>query len=295
MAHLDVAPDITNPEFEALLNYLKHSHHFDFAGYKRSSLMRRVQIRLQALRIESYGDYCAYLKKNPQEFIELFNTIEINFTSFFRDLEAWNYVGAQIVPQIVAAKSDSQPLRIWSAGCATGEEAYTLALVLIQALGLEQFRHRVKIFATDVDSDAINFARRATYEAKQIAAVPAQLRVQYFSCVDSRYILCPDLRSRVIFGCHNLIEDPPISGIDLLVCRNVSIYFNIETQTTVFQRLHRSLNDKGFLFLGKSEIPTNHANLLTSVSVQHHVLAKVPKKSFKPMLLPGQTIRVVGK
>ena len=295
MDHLDVAPDNTNPEFEALLNYLKHSHDFDFAGYKRFSLSLRVQKRLQALRIKSYSDYCAYLKKNPQEFIELFSTIEINFTSFFRDLAAWNYVGAQIVPQIIAAKSDSQPIRIWSAGCATGEEAYTLALVLIQALGLEQFHNRVKIFATDIDSDAINFARRATYEAKQIAAVPAQLRAQYFSCVNSRYILCPGLRRQVIFGCQNLIADPPISGIDLLAYRNVSIYFNIETQTTVFQRLHRSLNDNGFLLLGNSEMATNHANLFIPVSAQHHILAKVPKKSLKPMLLPGPTIRGIGK
>lgn len=284
MPQLDVNPDATSPEFEALLDFLKQSHHFDFTGYKRSTLMRQVHKRMQRLRLLSWCDYRSYLQKHSLEFVDLFNTIEINFTNFFRDAAAWDLIRTQIIPQLIAGKSESEPLRVWSAGCATGEEAYTLAMVLTQALGVEQFHRRVKIIATDVDEAAISQARHATYKASRVANVPAQLLEQYFWRSGSCYTLRGELRHNIFFGRHNLIQDPPLSRIDLLACRNVLIYFQVETQTLVLKRLHKSLNDGGFLFLGKAEIAELHTQLFTSVSQQHRIYTKAPLNDLPSLL-----------
>src|ERR1041384_2174477 len=139
--------------FEALLEYLKTTRGFDFMGYKRPSLMRRVLKRMQSLKVKTYTDYKDYLEVHPDEFTPLFNTILINVTSFFRDQPAWDYLSEQVLPRLLANKPGDAPLRVWSAGCASGEETYTLAMVLAEALGLEALRQRVKIYATDVDEE----------------------------------------------------------------------------------------------------------------------------------------------
>ena len=153
-------------EFEALIQYLKNNRGFDFSGYKRSSLQRRMGKRIQALRIEHYGDYLDYLEVHPEEFVQLFNTILINVTGFFRDIAAWEFLVAEIIPKLIAGKQPHEPIRVWSAGCASGQEAYSLAIVLAEALGLESFRQRVKIYATDIDDEALGQARQASYSAR---------------------------------------------------------------------------------------------------------------------------------
>ncbi|MBD2309369.1 protein-glutamate O-methyltransferase CheR [Chroococcidiopsis sp. FACHB-1243] len=270
-------------EFEALLDYLKLTHGFDFTGYSRSHLMRRIEIRMQQVGIEGISDYHDYLQAHPQEFTHLFNTIEINFSGFFRDAESWDYIATQIVPQIVASKSESDPIRVWSAGCATGEETYTLAIVLAQVLGVEQYLSRVKILATDVDLDALKQARMASYRSDRVVGIPTTLLSQYFQQVDKHYVFRSDLRRPIIFSRHNLIADAPMSKIDLLACRNVLIYFNIEAQARVLARFHFGLKDSGFLFLGKAEMLPD--NFFTSLDIQHRVLAKVPKNSLNQRLL----------
>src|SRR5262249_10206846 len=152
---------------------------FDYTGYKRPSLMRRFQKRVDAVGAESYQHYREHLEANPGEFGELFNTILINVTSFFRDRDAWDYVAADIVPQILDHRGQG-PMRVWSAGCASGEEAYTVAMILAEAMGESAFRDRVKIYATDVDEHALTQARHAVYTPKQLLDVPEELRDRYF-------------------------------------------------------------------------------------------------------------------
>src|SRR5215470_7648766 len=147
--------EAADPKFEALLEYLRQNRGFDFAGYKRQSLMRRVGKRMQDVNIETFDDYVDYLEVHPEEFSHLFDTILINVTSFFRDDPAWDYLGRDIVPRIVAAKNKNDPIRIWSAGCASGEETYSLAILFAEILGEEVFRDRVKIYASDVDEEAL--------------------------------------------------------------------------------------------------------------------------------------------
>ncbi|MGB3418826.1 MAG: CheR family methyltransferase [Dolichospermum sp.] len=263
-------------DFENLLQYLRTNRGFDFTGYKRSTLMRRVSKQMQYLNIENFANYQDYLEVHPDEFKTLFNTILINVTAFFRDPLAWEYLAKEIIPNILKNKQKNERVRIWSAGCASGEEAYTLAIILAEILGIDDFRHRVKIYATDIDEEALNQARQASYSAKNIHAVPLELRDKYFDLSNEKYIFHQDLRRAVIFGRHDLLQDAPISRLDLLVCRNTLMYFNSETQERIINRFHFALNDHGYLFLGKAEMLVTHANLFTPINLKDRVFAKVP-------------------
>jgi len=212
--------------FEALLDYLKRSRGFDFNGYKRPSLTRRVRKRLETLAIPTFEEYVDYLEVHPGEFAELFNTILINVTSFFRDQAAWDYLSVECIPRLLSQKGPDDPIRIWSAGCASGEEAYSLAILTAEAVGPDAFRHRVKIYASDVDEQALAEARQANFSDKDIQAIDENLRKKYFDQVEDRYTFNSDLRRAVIFGRHDLTRDAPISKLDLLSCRNTLMYFN---------------------------------------------------------------------
>src|SRR5262247_2742991 len=272
-------------EFEALIEYLKNNRGFDFSGYKRSSLRRRMGKRMQALHIEPYGDYLDYLEVHPEEFVQLFNTILINVTSFFRDTASWESLAAEVIPKLIVGKQPHEPIRVWSAGCASGEEAYSLAMVFAEALGLESFRQRVKIYATDVDEEALVQARQASYSERDLQPVSPDWCTKYFEKVGDRFVFRPDLRRTIIFGRHDLIQDAPISRLDLLVCRNALMYFNAETQSRILARFHFALNDTGVIFLGKAEMLLTRANLFNPVHLKHRIFTKVAKPTLRDRLL----------
>jgi two-component system, chemotaxis family, CheB/CheR fusion protein len=272
-------------KLEHLLEYLRQSRGFDFTGYKRPSLMRRVGQRMHAVNIENFGDYVDYLEVHPEEFTFLFNTILINVTSFFRDPAAWSSLAEAIVPRIISTKASEEPIRIWSAGCATGEEAYSIAIIMAEALGKDEFRKRVKIYATDADEEALLIARQGTYTTKEIQPVAEELREKYFERVSGRYVFCPDMRRTVIFGRHNLIHAAPMSRLDLLVCRNVLMYFNTETQSNVLARFNYALNHDGYLFVGKAEMLVLHSAVFAPVELKHRVFSKVTQGNMRDRLL----------
>ncbi|MBT0769618.1 PAS domain S-box protein [Kineosporia sp. J2-2] len=263
-----------DPQFERLLQYLKEARRFDFTGYKRTSLMRRVNHQMQVTQTSSYEDYRDYLELNPDEFTKLFNTILINVTSFFRDADAWNQLRSEILPTLLEQKG-AAPIRIWSAGCATGEEAYTLAICLAEEMGVEQVRQRVKIYATDVDEEALAEARMATFNERQLRNVPKELVEKYFEHSGQRYTFAKELRRSVIFGRNDLVQDAPISHIDLLLCRNTLMYFNAETQSNIVQRLHFALENTGVLFLGKAEMLLTHSAVFTPIDLKRRFFRKV--------------------
>jgi two-component system CheB/CheR fusion protein len=270
--------EIADRKFEALLQFLQQQRGFDFTGYKRPSLMRRVERRMQMLAVKDYDDYRDHLEVHGEEFAQLFNTILINVTSFFRDDAAWDYLRKDVVPRLLGAKGDNDSVRIWSAGCASGQEAYSLAMVLAEALGLDAFRERVKIYATDADEEALGQARLASYTPKEMEGMDAGLRERYFETNSGRYIFRQDLRRALIFGRHDLVQDAPISRIDLLVCRNTLMYFNAETQSSILQRFHFALNGgegTGYLFLGRAEMLLSHAGLFAPLDLHCRVFAKV--------------------
>ncbi len=275
----------TTRDFEALLEYLKRSRGFDFTGYKRSTLMRRIRKQMQAVGVSDFDAYADYLEVHPEEFGDLFNIILINVTSFFRDSQAWSCVAEEIVPKLLLAKRADEPIRVWSAGCASGEEPYTIAMVLAEAMGTEAFRDRVKIYATDVDEDALTKARQATYSLREVGSIPAPLLERYFEEAKGRYTFRKDLRRSVIFGRHDLIQDAPISRVDLLSCRNVLMYFNAETQARVLARFHFALSDGGVLFLGKAEMLLTHFNTFSPVDLKRRVFVKASKGNLRDRLL----------
>jgi two-component system CheB/CheR fusion protein len=260
---------------EALLDFVKRNRGFDFTGYKRSSLERRIRKRMDEVGCQTYAEYLDHLEVHQDEFAFLFNTILINVTAFFRDAATWEYLRAEVIPNLVAARPADAPIRVWCAGCASGEEAYTIAMVLADVLGETAYRERVKIYATDVDEEALQGARQASYSAKAVEAVPHEALDRYFERYDSRYVFRQDLRRTVIFGRNDLVQDAPISRIDLLVCRNTLMYFNAETQSQILRRFHFGLDESGVLILGKSEMLITHGDLFQPVDLKRRVFRKV--------------------
>src|SRR5262245_59192250 len=166
---------------------------------------------------DSYAAYQEVLERDADEFAGLFDTILINVTSFFRDREPWTYLAESVIPRLLAAKPDEAPIRLWSAGCASGEETYTLAILFCDAVGEDAFRRRVKIYGTDADNDALTTARHARYPAASVEGSMSTDRIErYFERFDDQYVFRSDLRRSVIFGRHDLMMDPPISRVDFL-------------------------------------------------------------------------------
>ena len=273
------------PDFARLLEHIRDTRGFDFSGYKRTTLVRRVTKRMTQVGVKDYADYLEYLEANPDEFAALFNTILINVTSYFRDAQAWEYLQQEILPRIISSKGQFEPIRVWCAGVASGEEAYSVAMLLCETLGVAAYRQRTKIYATDVDDDALTRARQGRAAAKDLEEVPASLREKYFEAEGDYYLLRSDLRRSIIFGRHDLLQDAPISRIDLLISRNTLMYFESEAQAKILARLHYALTEKGYLFLGKAEMLLRRGELFAPVELKHRVFTKVPKDTIRDRLV----------
>jgi two-component system CheB/CheR fusion protein len=282
--------DVQAQQVVELLDYLRRSRGFEFSGYKKAALTRRIEKRMSAVGASSVAEYQDYLEVNPLEFTELFNTILINVTSFFRDPPAWEHLAGDVLPTLLESVPPSQRLRIWCAGVASGEEAYTVAMLLAEALGAEEFKARVKIYATDLDDDALAAARVGVYSSDALKAIPTEFVAKYFEPNPRGLGFRPDLRGSIIFGRNDLISDAPISRIDLLVCRNVLIYFTPETQARILERFNFALNATGFLFLGRSEMLIAHGELFTAHNLKWRIFQKVPRGNLRERLslvVPG--------
>ena len=274
MANGNFMNGTSDEAFEALVRYMRDSRGFDFTGYKRTSLMRRVRHRMDQAGYSTYEEYLDVLQAGSDEFAALFNTILINVTAFFRDTEAWEFVSRDVIPRLLAERGPEDPIRVWSAGCASGQEAYTLAMLLTEAMGPDAFRQRVKIYATDIDDEALTEARAASYDARAVESVPAELLGRYFEQFNGRYLFHKDLRRAVIFGRNDLVKDAPISRVDLLVCRNTLMYLNAETQRNVLGRLHFALAPQGTLFLGHAEMLLSHGDRFTPLNLKNRIFRK---------------------
>ncbi len=275
-------------ELEELLRFIRDDRGFDFTGYKRASVGRRVRRRARELGFESLVAYRDVLEADIDEFTTLFNSVLINLTGFFRDPASWRYLEHEIVPEIVSRHDDDEPIRLWSAGCASGEEPYTLAMVMANHLGVEETARRVKIYATDIDLEALAQARAAVYSDRSLHDVPEELRAAYFEPdVHQRgWVVMPTLRRTVVFGRLDLTRDPPISRVDLVACRNTLMYLNAETQAYVIPRLQYALRHDGYLFLGRAEmVLRGGAGRFAPVSLRHRVFGALPTP-----LLPGPPV-----
>ncbi|MEV6283260.1 CheR family methyltransferase [Kribbella sp. NPDC051770] len=269
-------------DVDDLLAYLRESRGFDFSGYKKSSLLRRIQHRMAQVEVSGYQEYLDLLQVDPSEFTALFNTILINVTSFFRDPEAWAVLRTRVVPALLAERSPGDPLRIWSTGCSSGQEAYSLAMLLADELGLDRYLKQVKIYATDIDDEALTQARQASYSEAALAGVSAAQRAAYFEARGDRFVFNADLRRTVIFGRNDLVQDAPISRVDLLLCRNTLMYFNSETQQRALNRFHFALVPRGVLFLGRAEMLLGRSQLFEPIDLKQRIFRRVSQRIAPP-------------
>jgi two-component system CheB/CheR fusion protein len=237
----------------------------DFSAYKTSTIRRRIERRMNLNGITRPKDYVRYLEENPHEADLLFKELLISVTGFFRDPEAFEVLGRTVLPEWLQTRPDSGKLRIWVPGCASGEEAYSLAMLMSELTSAEQRHRKVQIFATDLDGDAINAARRGHYPGGIAANVSPRRLERFFTSEDGGWRIRKNIREMVVFAVQNVIKDPPFTKLDFISCRNVMIYLNAELQRRLLPIFHYALKPGGLLFLGPSETISGAADLFEAV------------------------------
>ena len=284
--------------FKQILTVLKVRRGVDFTYYKQSTLKRRIVRRMALMKMEKPADYLAFLRENKTEQDALYNDMLISVTQFFRDPQSFELLCNTLFPALVSKKAYNEPLRIWIAGCATGEEAYSMAICLQEQLGDKAAAMKIQIFATDISEIAIAKARTGIYRPTELEGVSLSRLQQFFTKLDGSYQVNKVIRDMCVFAHHNLLKDPPFSKIDLVSCRNVLIYLEPVLQKKALTTFHYSLNEDGFLMLGKSETIGNNTDIFTAVNTPEKIyVRKGPVGRFMNVASNGreQTFREIDK
>ncbi len=260
------APAAENAMKKLFILLRTHTGH-DFSQYKPSTIQRRIERRMAVHQIESVERYVHYLRQTPAEVGVLFHELLIGVTSFFRDPEAFKALEDQAIPKLFASKPAGSPIRVWVPGCSTGEEAYAIAMLLHERLEARMQGHKVQVFATDIDGQAIATARAGLYPFSVDADISPERRTRYFAAEpdSSAYRIQRNVRDLLVFSEQDVTRDPPFSKVDLISCRNVLIYMGAELQSRIIPLFHYALNPGGFLFLGTSETVGEFAELFSTV------------------------------
>lgn len=248
----------------------------DFSFYKQTTLRRRLARRLIVRRIESLQQYLRHLQSSPSELKELYEDMLINVTRFFRDPETFAELRTDLLPLLLRNRTADQPIRIWVPGCASGEEVYSLAMLILEHPGALPFETPIQIFGTDISERSIEKARAAIYAESIVSDVSPERLRRFFTKVEGGYQVAKRLRDLCVFARQNLASDPPFSRLDLISCRNVLIYLGPTLQKTIIATFHYALKSTGFLLLGSSETIRDYANLFTLLDKRHKFYAKNP-------------------
>lgn len=276
---------------QTLLEHVRERNGIDFSAYKVPTIQRRLQRRLVATGSGSIAEYMRFLRRNPEEYERLVSSFLIMVTEFFRDPELFDYLRDHVVPAVVAdARARDNELRLWSAGCATGEEAYSLAMLVADHLGDELERFTVRIFSTDLNADVLAFARRGIYPPSALAALPEALIARHFAEVEGGYEVRKQVRSMVVFGQHDLAQRAAFPRIDAVLCRNVLIYFTVALQKRALQVFAFSLRDGGYLVLGKAETSGPQAEFFAMEEPALKVYRRRGDRLAVPARSPGQAL-----
>ena len=275
--------DTTKNLLEKIFIVLRNETGCNFGDYKSSTVIRRIDKRMALNQIDKLENYLKYLQKDREEVLKLFKELLIGVTNFFRDTEAYEALQKAIIPEILDKKKDGETIRIWVAGCSTGEEAYSLAILFDEEIGKCGKNLKVQIFASDLDGDSINLARQGIYPETIATDVGAKRLFRYFIKNQATFRIKKEIRDQIIFAEHNLVKDPPFSKQDLVSCRNLLIYLNQEAQKRVFTIFHYALKPDGILFLGSSESLGELANIFEVIDRKNKIFrhknvvtAKVP-------------------
>jgi chemotaxis methyl-accepting protein methylase/signal transduction histidine kinase/chemotaxis response regulator CheB len=264
---------------ESIFRLMTGKTRTDFSKYKSSTIQRRIGKRLDALDLPNIDEYYRYIQENPTELDNLFQTVLIGVTEFFRDTTAFETLRTYL-EKIIESKSANEPLRIWSVGCATGEEPYSIAILISEILGKEIHNRTVQIFATDIDENALSTGRRGFYSQERVANLSSELLEKYFNQGIDGYEIKKKIRQLVLFSKHDITVDPPFVRLDLVTCRNVLIYFRNELQKEVIPVFHYALNEDGYLMLGKSE----NILQLTDLFIKENTTQKIFRRKSGPQL-----------
>lgn len=257
-----------------VLLFVKSSVGVDFTHYKTSTIKRRIIRRMLLYKLQTLSDYLSYMKQHPSEASTLYADLLINVTSFFRDQPVMDHLKEQILPQIFNSKTSLEPVRIWVAGCSTGQEAYSLAIIIIELFGEKAANLPIQIFATDLSDSAISKARLGLYTKTEVSDISPERLERFFSKSDDHYRVNKLVRDLCVFAPHNLLSDPPFSRMDLISCRNLLIYLDDELQKKVFSTFHYALKPDGFLLLGKSESVGSAPNYFTQIEKGQKVFVR---------------------
>lgn len=238
----------------------------DFTQYKKSTLLRRIERRMHINQIHRIEEYVNMLKRLPSEGELLYKELLIGVTDFFRDKPAFDFFSSEIIPMLVKKKDRNFPLKVWIAGCSTGEEAYSVAIAFREYFRMSGIYLKIQIYATDIEKDSIAKARRGIYSKESISSLPVDILNFYFRKDGGEYKIIKEIREMLIFANQNLIMDPPFTKTDLLICRNVLIYLSREIQKKLFRTFHYSLNENGVLFLGSAESLGEYSDLFEIIN-----------------------------
>ncbi len=299
VALLDVMDDGTEkqpqePGFELVLpeiySILRNQIGHDFSGYKAKTFMRRVQRRMQVAQLTTVEAYVERLRQEPQEVGALFRDLLINVTNFFRDADAFETLANEVITKLFEGLGAEDTLRIWVPGCSTGEEVFSIAILMREHMDGLKILPRVQIFATDIDERSLGIARAARYPGPLLDSVSPARRQRFFIADGASYVVSKDVRELCIFSPHSVIRDPPFSRIDLISCRNLLIYFGADVQNQVIPTFHYALRPDGYLFLGLAENISHFDDLFTPLDKRHKIFRKRSDTSgaFRmPLMLHG--------
>ena len=247
------------PEYRGNLNRfiekVRAERSLDLAQYRARYVERRVGVRLNALGLKTYQQYAAYLDRHPDEYVKLLDVLTINVTSFFRDASVYTLFRNEVIPTLLASKAARKQriVRLWSAGCATGEEPYSLAMAMLDGIERTKSNGLLTVIGTDIDRNALAVAKKAEYPVRLLPQIPAVDRRRYVDEMGESFRIKPEVARMVRFQYLNLFEDPPIHGVDVVFCRNVFIYFNHADQVRMIETFWEGLTRGGYLVLGRSE------------------------------------------
>lgn len=269
----------------ALYSVLQYRVGHDFSRYKDKTFLRRVERRMQVRQIADLPAYVEYIKNEPEEATLLFRDLLIGVTNFFRDEDSFEGLSELVIPKLFEGRGASDTLRVWVPGCATGEEAYSIAMLLREAMAGKDAQPRVQIFATDVDETALTIARAGRYPASLLDSLSPERRERHFLREGSNYVVTKEIRDLCLFSTHSVVRDPPFSQIDLISCRNLLIYFKSDLQNQVIPLFHYALKPGGFLFLGTSENVSQNAELFAPVDKKLRIFRRL-EAGARPALFP---------
>lgn len=297
--------DNTNPDLKIIINLIHRGKGVDFSLYKMNTIKRRIIRRMLLYKIKTLKEYAKLLTQKNEEINILYQDLLINVTSFFRETETYKYLKESLFPKLIKRKKPDEPLRIWVPACSTGEEAYSIAMMLLEIQGTKTARIPVQIFASDLSEQAIAKARIGVYTKQELEAVSPKRIQRFFIKTDGSFRVNKMVRDMCVFAPHNILNDPPFSRLDFISCCNLFIYFDSAAQKKAINTFHYALNADGFLMLGKSENINQSANLFTEFNKKHKIFLRrmnfgiraMPAYSpaFSQQTLPGNKNSIADK